>query len=222
MDNVVSIKTKDLKRNDMERMRIPRRYWRSDPAKISGHSPLNDGVSVKSVVRDYIKRIPEMVQDGLGILFYGPNGTGKTSAAVCIAKAFRRRLRTVLYVEAASLKTHVAERQHFDESQTYMDRALTVDVLVLDDLGKGVEDGTGFGTNLIDQLIRTRNSNNRITIITSNLVPKKKGEDQSDTLVEILKGSTIHALKEHVIAVRVDGVDRRDETAASNRNRLVN
>lgn len=217
----MSIRRRKLDESDLRRMMIPKRYWKSSIDQISGVSPLDDGVSVQSIVVKYIKNLNEMESDGVGILFYGPNGTGKTSAAVCLAKEFRRRFRTVFYVEAANLKTHVAGREHFDEDHTYMDRASSVDVLVLDDLGKGVEDRTGFGVNLIDQLIRTRNSNNRITIITTNLIPKRRGKDQSDTLSGILKESTIHTLKEHVMAVRVEGEDRRDGSTTVVRRKLV-
>ena len=76
------------------------------------------------------------------------------------------------------------------------------DLLVLDDLGKGVQDSTGFGARLLDELIRHRNANVRSTFITTNMNPR-------DQLSAELKKSTLHSLKECVIPVCVDGTDKR-------------
>jgi DNA replication protein DnaC len=103
------------------------------------------------------------------------------------------------------MKRFVIEREMFDEDQTYWDRALNVDVLVIDDLGKGTQDSTGLGARLIDELIRHRNASKLVTIITTNM-------NQRD-LAEELKVSTMSSLKEHVFPIHVSGIDRRDSVA---------
>jgi DNA replication protein DnaC len=178
-------------------MRLPKRYWNVD---------YKETQSPRDVLKNYLLQIEDMKQEGLGLLLWGPNGTGKTSMAAIIAKEFRRRFSTVLFIEAASLKTIVTSRDSFDEESTYWQRAKEVDVLVLDDLGKGVQDGKGFGEQVIDELIRTRNANQLVTIITSNISPKGKKE----ALSEFLKPSTMASLKEHVKPIYVRGVDQRE------------
>jgi len=207
MGQIVKLRRRKLNKEDLIRMRIPKRYWNVD---CDGVSDASDDLELKSprdVLKRYIRKIEEMRGQGLGMLLWGANGTGKTSMAVIIAKAYRRRFNTVLFVEAASLKSLVVSKEHFDEDETYWDRAMSVDVLVLDDLGKGTLDRTGFGERLIDELIRKRNANQLVTIITTNAVPKGNG----DALSDILKPSTMHALKEHVMAIHVYGEDKRDE-----------
>lgn len=207
-NNVVTIKRRKLVKEDLERMRLPKRYWESDINMVSEFSDKSEVVSPLVYVSKYIKRMDEMWKNGFGLLLWGSNGNGKTSAAAVIAKEYRRRLKTVLFIEVARIKDLVVSKEYFDEDETYWDRARTVDVLILDDLGKGVTDDKGFGKRLIDELIRTRNASKLITIITTNVVCKGKDEKLS----YILKSSTMHSLKEHTMPIHFRGPDMRDRT----------
>ena len=191
---------RELDREDLERMRIPTRYWGSTFDLLTNNG---GDESLQSMVGKYIVNMSEMRRAGAGFIFYGKNGTGKSCASVVLAKEYRRRGYTVLFMEASDLKRMVIEKEYFDEDETYWERARSVDVLVLDDFGKGVMDSTGFGATLFDELIRARNSRKLVTIITSNL-PHSDWKDDLE-----LKASTIHSLKECMIPVQVVGDDNR-------------
>lgn len=77
-----------------------------------------------------------------------------------------------------------------------------VDLLVLDDLGKGTQDSKGFGARIIDQLIRHRASNCLATVITTNM--------DMDQISGEMKTSTVHSLKECAIPCHIKGKDRRE------------
>jgi len=207
MGQLVELRRRKLTEKDLIRMRLPKRYWEVNCDGVSDVSDSKEGKSPRDILTRYLRQIESMREQGLGMLLWGANGTGKTSIAAIIAKEYRRRFNPVLFIEAASLKSLVVSKEHFDEDETYWQRAMSVDVLVLDDLGKGTQDSTGFGERLIDELIRTRNANKLVTIITTNAVPRGKGE----ALTDILKPSTLHSLKEHVMAIHVRGVDQREE-----------
>lgn len=192
---------RELKSSDLERMKIPKRYWKSSFDYLSDEGE----DSLRSVVFKYISKMELMRKEGGGFIFYGDNGTGKSCASIVIAKEFRRRGSTVLFLEAAEMKTIVANRDHFDEDETYWERAKTVDVLVIDDFGKGIMDDQGFGAGLFDELIRTRNSQKRVTIISTNLSPNKWLEELD------LKKSTMEALEECTIPLKVEGKNLRKE-----------
>jgi DNA replication protein DnaC len=198
---------RELNTSDLQRMNIPQRYWGVRFDDISNDSIRDTGKSVKDIVRTYIQKMEEMRREGAGFIFWGKNGTGKSSISVVLAKEFRRRGNTVLFMEASDLKRMVSEREHFDEDETYWDRSKSVDVLILDDFGKGVIDGKGFGSTLFDELIRARNSRKLVTIITSNPVVKE-WKERFD-----LKDSTLHALKECMFPVEVVGCDKRVKPA---------
>lgn len=189
--------------SDIERMNIPKRYWGVKFDEISSDQIGNSGITTKEVARRYIENMSDMYNRGIGFAIQGSNGTGKTSFAVVIAKEFRRRGKTVLFKEASALKRMVFEREIFDENETLWDRSKNVDVLILDDFGKGIMDSNGAGVSLIDELIRFRNSHKKVTFITSNLdmsLWKKK--------MGILQ-STMDTLKECVVPIDLVGKSRR-------------
>ena len=200
-----------LTAEDMERARIPARHWGarfvdvSDDVVVSPSGRRGEELSPRAFVRRYLEQLGEMWERGVGLILFGPNGTGKTSAAVVVAKEYRRRGFTVLFFEAADMKRTVVEREGFDEEQTLWERAREVDVLVLDDLGKGNTDSTGFGASLLDELVRTRCGSGLVTIITSNRAPRT-WEDSLGVVA-----STVHALKECALPYQLAGRDHREE-----------
>lgn len=196
---------RNLTEEDLLRMRLPRRYWNARFDQISDDAVEGAPMSVRDGVRRYLEQAEEMVRSGHGLLLWGANGTGKTCIAAVIAKEFRRRGNPVLFMEAADMKRFVVEREMFDEDQTYWDRAMNVTVLVIDDFGKGAVDDTGFGSRLMDELVRHRNAHRLVTIITTNYRTKALGE--------VLMASTMASLKEHVAPVEVVGADRREAVA---------
>ena len=195
---------RELDQNDLERMKIPPRYWKASFKRLS---TTNGDDSLQTMTGKYIENMDAMIKEGAGFVFYGPNGTGKSCGTVVLAKEFRRRGHTVLFMESSNLKRMVIEKEFFDEIERYWDRAKEVDVLVLDDFGKGVMDTTGFGASLFDELIRARNSRKKVTLITSNL-PMNKWQRELG-----LKVSTLHTLKECAIPVVVEGINQREESA---------
>jgi len=214
----VAMFKRELNKDDMERMRIPYRYWRVTYDEISD-VPGEAGYSPKDIVRNYLEKLDEMIDEGFGLFMWGPNGSGKTSASVVIAKEVRRRGNTVLFVEAAAIKRMVVEGERFDEDETWWNRASNVDFLLLDDFGKGTLDRTGFGARLIDELIRHRNARKLVTFCTSNLDPR----DDFDLLIQNgdMIISTKSTLKECMIATEVYAPDRRNDAQERGIDKLM-
>lgn len=191
---------KELTARDMSRMLIPERYWE---CTLDGISDEAIGViSPRTMVKRYLDRLDEFMAGGIGLLLWGANGRGKTGMAVVLAKWSRRHGYKVLFMEAAELKRCVIEKIAFDEVETMWERASMVDMLVLDDFGKGSKDRTGFGARVIDQLIRHRSANKRATMITTNM--------DTDQIADEMKESTMHTFQECIIPCHVEGVDRRN------------
>ena len=190
-------------KEDLIRMRLPERHWR---AKLSKVQEGGKGRPREMLTR-YFKKIEKVHSEGVGLLLWGPNGTGKTAAAAVVGKVFRSYNLTVLFLEAASLSQIVINNVQFDSEVSMWDRALSVDLLILDDLGKGGQDSTGFGLRKLDELLRWRASRYKITMVTTNM--------NLQTLAAEVKPSTMHILKECLYPVLVDGVDHREEVKRS-------
>lgn len=193
-----------LDQQDLERMLLPRRFWNCTAEEVCasvGEGSLGDGISPREFLYRYFEDFEAYLDMGVGTLLWGDNGRGKTGMAAVIGKMARRMTRLVLFVECGELKRLAIERVPFDEDQTVWERARDVDVLILDDLGKGTHDRTGYGARLIDDLIRLRSANRRTTIITTNL--------NMSALKGTLKESTMATLTDCVIPFHVEGPDRR-------------
>ncbi len=191
---------RQLTHDDLSRMRVPERYWDVTFDQVSDVGDLPP----RRIVQKYVEKIDEMMSRGAGLLLHGPNGAGKTSAAVVIGKEFRRRGETVMFMACSEIKSAIISGESFDSDQTLWDRARSVSVLLLDDLGKGVQDSKGFGARALDDLLRYRNSRRRVTFISTNMSPGPQLETE-------LKKSTLHSLKESIIPVHFVGPDLRDD-----------
>ena len=198
---------------DMERMRVPIRYRDAAFAYVS------EGPH-KSAMRTYLLALDEMLARGVGLLLHGTNGSGKTSCAVIVLKESRRRGHTGLFIECAALKDIKFGARGFEGEGTMWDRMMAVDVLVLDDLGKGVRDKEGHEERLLDELLRYRGAYRRTTIITTNMsaIPQNRGE--KSRLEEYLKPSTLHMLQETSVAIAMIGADLREGALDDVKDRL--
>jgi DNA replication protein DnaC len=190
-------------------MKVPERYWdvrldQVDDTPVFNKERQEEVPGPREICLKYLLSLEEMRAEGMGLLLWGANGTGKSSAAVVVGKEFRRRGYTVLFLECADLKRLRINDELFDDEETYWERAASVDFLILDDLGKGVADSTGFGVTLVDELLRYRNARKLVTFLTANVDPR---EFESDLK---LKRSTMSTLKECVYPVEVRGTDKRD------------
>jgi len=196
----------------LEYLMIPKRYWDVEADKLSEHT--GKGKSPKMMVTQYIDRIDHMMSKGIGLYLWGDNGVGKTSAAVLIAKAAAEHKYSVMFIEAASYIDAVFSQEPFgfDHEITIQERALAVDLLVIDDLGKQVIDQRRNIPRILDRLVRHRSARRLVSIITSN-VPV--GE-----LTDVIQLSTRETLTEAVIPVKVINENMRKAALQANMKEL--
>lgn len=178
----------------MELMRIPRRFWSTSVDRIPE--------SCRDRTIGYCRDMDGMLDDGVGLFFWGRNGVGKTAATVFIAMEARRHGAPVLFVTAETLRQSVLDKEMFRPDMSLIDRARTVDVLVLDDLGKEHSGQTGFTERLFENLFRERSASQKTTIVTSNMDLTKLGERYKLSMLEVMK--------ESCYPVRVEGPSQRE------------
>ena len=195
-----------LDEDDLKRMRLPERYWTAQIGNIQA-DVMGTNLSLQELVRKYLSKLDEVFDKGYGLALVGDNGLGKTGAAACIAMEARRQMYSVLFLEAACIRAAVIERTPFDQHVTLMERARDVDFLIIDDLGKGTNDSKGFLQSALDELIRARSARLAVTIITTNMTPKRLIETGE------LKKSTAAQLSEAAMVVQLKGSDLRKANA---------
>jgi DNA replication protein DnaC len=174
-------------------MCVPERFWDARWDRIQP--------DLAASLTAYGRNFDEMVASGSGIALWGPNGTGKTSAAVMMMKEARRRGIPGFFVECAKIREYVIGETPFDDSETVWSRMNSVQWLLIDDVGKGSEDKTEFLERKLDELLRHRSSHRRVTWFTTNMTPVQ--------MKAWLKPSALAVMQGYIIPVRAVGTDLR-------------
>jgi DNA replication protein DnaC len=121
-------------------------------------------------VRSFVRAIDDNLENGRGLWFDGPVGTGKTSLAILIAKAAKDAGRSYAVYPVPRLLAEIKRTFDRDASDTYMSvfrRLCTVDVLVLDDLG--AEKQTEWVLEQLYSIVNERWQDRRSIVVTTNI-----------------------------------------------------
>ncbi len=124
------------------------------------------------LAKEYCEDWQEVKKEGLGFLFYGGVGVGKSYLSFCIANYLINRFVPVIAISSIGLINKVYEgySKFGAEGEAEVVRSLNnADLLVLDDLGAEHEGKGGKEKQIIYSVIDSRIRNNKPTIITTNL-----------------------------------------------------
>ena len=178
--------------SDMERARIGERLWLAELSKIPPTA------KHYAKLHGYIKNIETHFDMGTGIVLGGPHGSGKSGAAVIVAKEVLQRGCSALFMEEAALVGAVIENTMFDDTFTMKERAMDVALLVVDDLGLSAQTENN---HIIENIVKHRVHRRLVTIITTNLI-KDEYLKRYMTLAS--------AMREAAIPIYCSGVDWRE------------
>jgi DNA replication protein DnaC len=199
----------------IERARIPKRYENCDFE--SYETNLADGKTYTIQHTESLKRAKVTTQtlvreypgaDLSGLLLMGNSGVGKTHLAVATLKELLRRGHTGYFCEYGALLREI-QNTYRSESEVseirILDPILSVEVLVIDDLGcikpsDWVRDTIGYILNTRYVEASRDLSQPRCTILTSNYVdnPKTEGEP-----AKLPGGKLVPPVREESLAQRI-------------------
>ena len=162
--------------------------------------------------RTFVQHWPDLQQKGLGMLFWGPPGTGKTFAAACIANHFLESRdpfapSVVMTTFGVILRRLVALNPQ--DREDFMTKLLTCRLLILDDFG--MERQTDFAREQVFNIINGRYLSVSPTVVTTNLSLRelKNPKTMADHRI-------YDRLLERCLPVCFDGESLRREKAAGN------
>lgn len=152
-------------------------------------------------VRGYVRQFEKFRQEGRGLLFLGPTGTGKTFYACCIANALIDAGYSAIVTNFAQIANDL--QGTFDKAQVH-NRLLLADLLVLDDLA--AERDTSFMQEIVFQVVEERSAAKKPMIVTSNISTQEFMNPG-----DLARRRVFSRLKEVCIPIAVTGADRREE-----------
>lgn len=167
--------------------------------------------SVFEACVDYLEHLDHNVYSGLGLCFSGNRGTGKTMAAMMLAKqlvveghdVYTQTFAGMLEAFSSGWKDR-ADRVWFNE------RVRNASILVIDDLGKERNQGIdSMGSNALEEVLRHRVQRDLPTMFTTNY--------SEERLLGGYGGSTADLMLEKVTIVEALGTSAREAKAARDR-----
>ena len=199
----------------LEEARIPSRYVEASLANFDPSGPVGTAfIAVNSFLHSYSIETPNR-----GLVLWGDVGRGKTHLAVALVRELVLRYGvTARFIEFSHLLTDLkASFERRQGAASLMEELTEVDVLVVDELGKGR--ATEFEGSVVDELV-TRRYNAAATIIaTTNYAPIAPqgrattnlalGQQQPVSLSDRVGERVYSRLREVCAFVSVEGDDHR-------------
>lgn len=195
----ILIKPKGLARQQLIDANIPEDYWECDFSNYQGPE------KAKDLTKRYLKALPTMKESGVGILYGGPNGPGKTTLAMISLKYLARAGWIVYATSLGELVETIQKgwKSDSEAAEVFKRRCKRANFLLIDDVGKEHRGQTGFVTTVFDNLIRHRIQHRLPTFLTTNFTKSEMEGTYGEAVISLLDG--------RLLTVVVDGKDYRQE-----------
>lgn len=153
-------------------------------------SPRDNIENIKKIAEHFIENFDDPEEKNL--LFIGNTGLGKTFLSNCIANELLNLNKTILYQSASSMLDSIIDYKFGkeDSSDNIYRNTLTVDLLIIDDLGTENINSLKFAElfNIINNRLLNQNNHITKTIISTNLSIENLFKNYDERIVSRLVG----------------------------------
>jgi DNA replication protein DnaC len=183
---------------------IPKRYRGAsfDRAPVTEIEP----EATVRATRRFANSITDHLDNGRGLWFMGPVGTGKTTLAILVMKAALDAGRSAARYSLPGLLSEI--RTTFDNGShvKLLDELKAVDLLIIDDIG--AEQTTPWVLEELYSIVNSRYEDRKSMVVTTNIL-------DPEALCQQITERTVSRLAEMCDELRVDGHDRRMEVRSA-------
>jgi DNA replication protein DnaC len=152
--------------NIVKFLNIPKRFQEADLREVKRNLAPGKWEFLKNYLRDFLT----YYRKGIGLLFIGAPGVGKTYTVCAILKFIYKKYRIPGYfTDTKELSIKFRKAFESDEASKVLNALFKVPVLVLDDLGN--ETLTDWYKEILTSLINARYNEKKLTFITTNYYP---------------------------------------------------
>lgn len=181
-------------------MNLPKEFWDASVDEIPEKA--------RSQIKHYCSQIDSMFEKGMSIQFMGPKGSGKTSAAVVVAKIFRMNFYPVYFTSLVDLKEAAKTRYDFTDKASPLTLCRSIEVLILDDLTFLDATDRFFNSNNLRDLLVSRGQQKKVTLLTSS---------DEDAKAYKAVPAVAGALGRYFLDLSIEGPDRSKDVRAENK-----
>jgi DNA replication protein DnaC len=173
-------------------------YQRLDWSDFEGHEELCHQVL------KYLEDHQSYISRGVGLLFHGPIGSGKTLVANLMLKELIKRGYTGFATTFSNtIEAFTSTWGNKDNKEWFAQKFMYSKMLLLDDLGRELRTGVNLAQSTFDMILRTRVSEGRPTILTTNSTPGELGSGYGAQVLSLIV--------EQSIAHEFTGIDWRSK-----------
>ena len=167
------------------------------------------------LAQGYLIRHREMVKGGMGLMYYGTWGTGKTLLTALMAKELVKLGYSVYFATFTQMVDEFTRGWGSNEDKARFEaKVVKSDIFFLDDVGKEFRSKNNLSEATFDHVLRQRALDNRPTFMTTNMTIEE---------LNVGYGSAIFSLlKERVIIHNMVGEDYRTMARDRTLNEITN
>jgi len=156
-----------------------------------------------NLARVYLERHKQFTKGGIGLMFHGSWGTGKTLLSALIAKELVKLGYSVYFATFTQMVDEFTRGWGSNEEKArFESKVVKSDIFFLDDVGKEFRTKNNLSEATFDHVLRQRALDNRPTFITTNMTIEELSEGYGSAIFSLLK--------ERVIIHNMSGVDYRE------------
>ena len=168
-----------------------------------GYNPKQMGMA-----KQFVRYWDEFKKDSIGLLLWGPVGTGKSFIAGCIANALLDQGVPVMMTNFARLLNKLTDMYAGDRN-AYIDSFNSFPLLIIDDLG--VERNSEFAREQVFSVIDSRYRSQLPLIVTTNLTPEQMRNPE-----DLARARIYDRVLERCTPIRVDSQNIRKQNKMDN------
>lgn len=151
------------------------------------------GIALSQYINRYKTNIENLFKEGWNLIIEGPPGSLKTTTACLLGKYAIQQNYSVLFVEMQQLRKIWTGEVLTAELEELKKNIYTVDLLILDDFGQEfMSANSDYQLSELDYLLRTRFSNNKKVILTTNATKEQIEKRYSLRISSLLNTRMMH------------------------------
>lgn len=161
------------------------------------------GKQILSAIKQYSDNLSNAKKNGISLVLYGANGTGKTLLAVSVLKeAMLQGMSCQMTSLGGLIECYTDGWTNRERREEFNEKIKNVDFLLIDDVGKEYRSKSSDLIEVaFDNLIRYRTFRNKPFIITTNTDMSRLQTAYGQSLISLLAG--------RAYTIEVEGVDYR-------------